>query len=207
MQWDSVQAALGERSMMDWSASHAEVTFAGRMLGSALLAMTAWTYSLKVRCLALAAPGQCHALSLCAPGTLRSALDGTVKQQRKRTPTCGMSVTIARKPPAHLIPACNCEIKTWAYGNLLCKHVHAQRLCARICDAQEAADNRVMHRRPFKLLQGGMAAVSALNLAAIAPALACRNAGRGAAVLCGLWAATAVAALRNLLKNLGPPVK
>lgn len=72
---------------------------------------------------------------------------------------------------------------------------------------QEAADNRVLHRRPFKLLQGGLAAVSALNLAAIAPALAWRSAGRGAAALCGLWTASAAAALRNLLKNLGPPVK
>lgn len=44
---------MGEPSMVHWSASHAEVTFVGRMLGSALLAMTAWTYSSKVRCLTL----------------------------------------------------------------------------------------------------------------------------------------------------------
>ena len=50
---DSAQAAMGEPSMVLWSASHAEVTFVGRMLGSALLATTAWTYSLKVRCLTL----------------------------------------------------------------------------------------------------------------------------------------------------------
>lgn len=54
MQADNAQAALGEPSMVHWSASHAEVTFVGRMLGSALLAMTAWTYSLEVRCLAWA---------------------------------------------------------------------------------------------------------------------------------------------------------
>ena len=57
-----VQAALGEPSMVHWSASHAEVTFVGRMLGSALLAMTTWTYSLKVCCLAL------MPLAVCAVG-------------------------------------------------------------------------------------------------------------------------------------------
>ena len=50
---DSAQAAMGEPSMVHWSASHAEVTFVGRMLGSTLLAMTAWTFSLKVRSLTL----------------------------------------------------------------------------------------------------------------------------------------------------------
>ena len=44
-----LQATLGKHTVLHWDNSRSEVAFIGRTLGSALLTMTMWTYSLKAR--------------------------------------------------------------------------------------------------------------------------------------------------------------
>ena len=65
----------------------------------------------------------------------------------------------------------------------------------------------MLHRRPFKLLQGSLAAISAIHLAALAPALRWGAPDTLPAALLGFWGASFATAIRNILKNMGPPVK
>jgi len=200
------QALLGAHVQPLWHGRPGEAAFVGRVLGAALLAATTWAYSLKARCAPLGI--------MLAPGLGIGLGHQGIRAVRRAPVPAALHATSCRGRG----PALQC----WPIiGSERHKHCLVTAVLATLgeqegaphADArsaalpQEAANNRVLHRRPFRLLQGGLAAVAAAHLAALLPALASGHAGAGPAALGGLWGGALFAAVRNILKNMGPPVK